>query len=559
MKNGLLLKKQQNYYPLRLKHFVYGIMKVKSVLLERHPTNADIISRTYNTLLMAVIILLKKKKSVIVEYLPKNKWTTLNDKKIFLDLDTLNTSWLQTSVLGLIGKEKDLKPFWTNQCEEISQKLWLPIETDCVGSLSNFWNGYSQPIKSDSWFLMKTRNNHPIKNSQMTSSPSYMFIPVEKWGEEGIRTRKIQIYPNQKQKKIITQWMGCRRFIYNKTLEKVKKEEDKLNFYELRNKYVTSKNNDNVKEWEKETPKDIRAGAIRDMIKNFNTSFSLLKNKQINGFNMKYASKKDSPSIEIPKTAIKLKDGGLFMYNRYIPDKIKIGKRQSKLKLSIDYDCRLQCKNNKWFLNIPIKTKIEDIEDRKEICSLDPGVRNFQTLYSEDMVVQIKINKEMVSKLQKKIDLFKSLRATKIIKNKRLKRKQRKIYFRINNLIDDLHHKTINFLTKTFNYIILPTFESQELSGKIKNRGVNRDLLQLKHFMFKERLKSKCLIRSCYLDICTEEYTSKTCGRCGVLNNIGSKDVFSCEKCKLVIDRDINGARNIAIKRLNEIINKKKY
>lgn len=24
MKNGLLLKKQQNYYPLRLKHFVYG-------------------------------------------------------------------------------------------------------------------------------------------------------------------------------------------------------------------------------------------------------------------------------------------------------------------------------------------------------------------------------------------------------------------------------------------------------------------------------------------------------------------------------------------------------
>ena len=120
---------------------------------------------------------------------------------------------------------------------------------------------------------------------------------------------------------------------------------------------------------------------------------------------MKYASKKDSPSIEIPKTAIKLNDGGLFIYNRYIPDKIKIGKRQSKLKLSIDYDCRLQFKNNKWFLNIPIKRKIENIEnieDRKEICSLDPGVRNFQTLYSEDMVVQFKINKEMVSKLQKK-------------------------------------------------------------------------------------------------------------------------------------------------------------
>ena len=39
---------------------------------------------------------------------------------------------------------------------------------------------------------------------------------------------------------------------------------------------------------------------------------------------MKYASKKDSPIIEIPKTVIKLNDSGLFIYNRYIPDKIKI-------------------------------------------------------------------------------------------------------------------------------------------------------------------------------------------------------------------------------------------
>lgn len=45
------------------------------------------------------------------------------------------------------------------------------------------------------------------------------------------------------------------------------------------------------------------------------------------------------------------------------------------------------------------------------------------------MVVQIKINKEMVSKLQKKIDLFKSLRATKIIKNKRLKKETTKNIF----------------------------------------------------------------------------------------------------------------------------------
>ena len=46
----------------------------------------------------------------------------------------------------------------------------------------------------------------------------------------------------------------------------------------------------------------------------------------------------------------------------------------------------------------------------------------------------------------------------------------------------------------------------------------------------------------------TEEYTSKTCGVCGTINNVGSKEVFTCSKCNLVIDRDINGTRNIYIK-----------
>ena len=53
------------------------------------------------------------------------------------------------------------------------------------------------------------------------------------------------------------------------------------------------------------------------------------------------------------------------------------------------------------------------------------------------------------------------------------------------------------------------------------------------------------------MEICTEEYTSKTCGRCGELNDVKALDVYSCNKCKLVIDRDVNGARNIYIKVLN--------
>jgi putative transposase len=100
------------------------------------------------------------------------------------------------------------------------------------------------------------------------------------------------------------------------------------------------------------------------------------------------------------------------------------------------------------------------------------------------------VKKDMIKQLQNKIDKFKSLRDRKIIKKKRLKRKERSVYFRLDNLIDDLHHKTANFLTKTFNYIILPSFKSQEIVKKNKIRCVNKDLLQLKHYLFQTRLKA---------------------------------------------------------------------
>ena len=97
------------------------------------------------------------------------------------------------------------------------------------------------------------------------------------------------------------------------------------------------------------------------------------------------------------------------------------------------------------------------------------------------------------------------MRDKKLIKTKRYKRRERKIYSRINNLIDELHHKTINFLTNTYNHIILPIFESQKMTKSSNNRYLNRSLLQLKHFLFQQRLKAKCRLRHCTLDICTED------------------------------------------------------
>jgi putative transposase len=341
--------------------------------------------------------------------------------------------------------------------------------------------------------------------------------------------------------------------VYNKTLHAVKTKKDRLNAYELRNKYVTAKNNPEIQSWELNTPKDIRAGAIRDLEKNFKSALSLLKTGHIRHFKMSYCRKKDTPSIEIPKSALKWdsEKRTISMYPSYMKEPLKISKRQNKKdKTVLDFDCRLMEKDNQWYLVVPIKVKNKKKNPDHENCALDPGVRTFQTIYSQNEVLKVKINAVLLRQLQLKIDKFKSLRAKKIISKQRMVRKEKMMYRDLNHYIDDMHYKTCRTLTNKYKTIILPYFESQEMvrNGSIGKKRTHRDMLQMKHYLFQTRLKQKCRERGNSLVLCTEEFTSQTCGNCGHIKKMGGKAVYDCDSCKIKIDRDVNGARNILLK-----------
>ena len=137
------------------------------------------------------------------------------------------------------------------------------------------------------------------------------------------------------------------------------------------------------------------------------------------------------------------------------------------------------------------------------------------------------------------------------------KRKRKKLYSRIKrinlkirNKVDDLHWKTIKFLTSNYLTIVISDFKiSSLLTNKKLNKGSKRMLSLLSHYQFRLRLIEKCNQRKNELFFVDESYTSKTCTCCGKLNNeLGSCKDFNCRSCRLKIDRDVNGARNILIK-----------
>ncbi|CAG8466918.1 858_t:CDS:2 [Cetraspora pellucida] len=96
-----------------------------------------------------------------------------------------------------------------------------------------------------------------------------------------------------------------------------------------------------------------------------------------------------------------------------------------------------------------------------------------------------------------------------------------------------------------------PASEIRNLTNGDSKLGpkVSRTMLSWRHYTFKQFLLHKA---NEYYDrnvvICEEAYTSKTCGACGWQNQLLRKN------CRIKMDRDFNGARNILLKYLSESV-----
>ncbi len=341
--------------------------------------------------------------------------------------------------------------------------------------------------------------------------------------------------------------MGTSRYVYNRALSGIKKGDDKYNFFALRNKYVTQKNNTICNDWEFDTPKDIRAEAINDLCKAFKSTISNKNNGNITHFEMQFKKRTSPQTIVIPKSAINIRNKKISIYSSFMND-IKSCNDKALNNINIKYDCRLTLQNGQYYLIIPIDIKKKDCKGKGE-AGLDPGSRKMFTVYSDKCAYKASIKKDNIKKLRDKLSKLQSLRAHKLITKNKANRASMKIRVRSTNAINDLHYKLIDELVSNYNDIYLPKFKSQELVKINKIKNVRSDLLCLKHYRFSQRINDIAeRTLGCNIHECTEEWTTKTCTRCGTWNNPGLSEVYTCNACNLIIDRDINGSRNILIK-----------
>ena len=135
------------------------------------------------------------------------------------------------------------------------------------------------------------------------------------------------------------------------------------------------------------------------------------------------------------------------------------------------------------------------------------------------------------------------------ISNKIKKKNEILLNRKIQNRVTDMHWKTIKYLTDNYDCIRLGDMSSRDIvkkSSSVLSKIQKTSCLRTGYYVFQERLKFKCMERGINYKLVNEYNTSKTCSQCGLIkNDLGKKDIYECDRCKLKIDRDVNGARNI--------------
>ena len=226
----------------------------------------------------------------------------------------------------------------------------------------------------------------------------------------------------------------------------------------------------------------------------------------------------------------------------------------------INYDNATELTYNKgrWFANFPVDMETEIKDKGQKIIALDPGLRTFLTGFDGKYFTEYAGGDfARIAKLCSHLDKLKSKhdKASGSRFNRyryKLRCCMERVRTRIKNLRSECHKQVASHLARNYDVIYLPTFETSLMVAKSKRKLKSksaRAMMTWAFYQFSQTLQHLCNRYGSKLVRVTEEYTSKTCTKCGrVHHKLGGNKTFKCPSCGYTIKRDFQGALGIFLK-----------
>lgn len=406
-----------------------------------------------------------------------------------------------------------------------------------------------------------------LKNTLLAPKPAKDLAkhPGAPLKPESNSARMIRLYPNRKQWHTVRKWLGTARWTYNRGVEWCRKN-GATTKTKLRHAIIAKELYVKENTWVTETPYEIRDGAMLDVLKAYKSNFAKqkkarLQNRDPHKFKLKFRSRRDYSE------SIVLRASKTFEF-RSSEEKAFFDRVRSAEPLPdvLLYDCRLVRNQRGLWLQVPQpRERMPPVQPSRicldKIAALDPGVRTFQTIIDGlgnvvewgkgrhlGMLRELRTSDRLIGESKK--------RHTKHRRRYRLRKAAQRARNRAYNGVTHMHRHLAKFLCENYCEILIPEFQTQQMvqrrrNGRKINKTVARSMMALRHYGFRQHLLHVAAKYGTTVHVVNEAYTSKTCGRCGHLNDkLGGSKVFRCpqDKCGFVCDRDVNGARNIMIR-----------
>jgi putative transposase len=285
--------------------------------------------------------------------------------------------------------------------------------------------------------------------------------------------------------------------------------------------------------------KDVHSQVLQDVLKRldkaFQSFFSRVKQGVKAGF-PRFKGKNFFDSFCYAQSGFNL-SGNKLTLSRIGKVKIKLSRQIiGKVKT-----CQIKRECGKWFVIFTVETATQPLPKTCEPVGIDVGISTFATLSDGTKIDNFKYYESTNKKLRV---AQRTVARRKKGSNGRRKavNQLRKIHQKIKNQRNDFQHKISTYPVKTYDLIAIEKLVLLGLSRGILAKQMND--VAIGNFFQKLEYKAECAGKE--LIKVQPHFTSQDCSSCG---NRVKKDlsvrVHHCLQCDLVLDRDINAAKNI--------------
>ena len=352
-----------------------------------------------------------------------------------------------------------------------------------------------------------------------------------------LKAYKFRLYPNAIEKQFLEQNFGNARFLYNKMLS------DKIEYYKKHKKSLYNTPAQYKKEYEflklsdslslSNVQLDLER-AYKNFFRNPSFGFPKFKSKHKNKFS--YKTNNQNGSIHIEDEYLKLPKIGFI--------KIKM-ERQLPVNSKIKNVTISKTKTNKYFASIQFEYEknIEQVEPAN-FLGLDYAMSDF---YVDSEGVKgnypkfFRASQKKLAKEQRK--LSKMVRGSNNYNKQKIK--VAKVHEKIANQRKDFLHKTSR---KIANFYDVVCIEGLNMKAMSQTMNFGKSVHDNGWGMFTHMLKYKLEESGKQLVVADKFFPStKQCSSCRSKKEsiLLSERTYSCEHCKLSIDRDLNAALNL--------------